>query len=85
MTITTNGKTFKLSCDNHGWTLHSPVVKTDKKTKEKTAGFRPTYYPTVGQCLAAIADRVLGDAKDITDMMEIANTLRQDLFSFKPA
>jgi len=81
MKITANGTEYDVTKKNHDWTLGTPIVVTDKETKEKKPGVKDSWHTTFGQCLAAISDKEMGKAKNLDDIIILVATLRKDLLN----
>lgn len=69
--------------DSNGWTLEIPTIIKNKKTGEEKAGKKTIFPMNAAQCLAAIADRELGEANSIEELSSKVDELRKDLLSFK--
>ena len=71
MKIEIKGRTYEATRDSNGWTLRSPIVVIDKKTKEEKLSTRSTYYGQMEHVLKAIIDREAGHCADLEELREL--------------
>jgi len=83
MKITTHGTTYEIKKYDHGWTLGTPKVVTSRKTGESRTELEESYHMTLGQTLAVIAEKELGKAVEVLEIMKIVERLREDLLNIK--
>lgn len=81
MNITTGGTTYKVERYTYGWTLEEPTRGVNPKTRELADSTRHTYHATLGQCLAAIADKEQGKATTVEELVKMCKRLRRDLLA----
>ena len=72
---------YLIKRDTLQWTLSTPTVGVNVRTKAEVAGFRDTYHKTLGQALAAISEKELGKAENVDQLAELCMTLRNDLLN----
>tara|TARA_R110000796_G_scaffold167313_4_gene284238 strand:+ start:10209 stop:10472 length:264 start_codon:yes stop_codon:yes gene_type:complete len=81
MKITTNNTTYNIESTTYDWVLTTPSPCIDKETGEVKTKYVPTYHKTAGQCLAAIAEKELGKARDVEELLAMVVSLRRDLMA----